>query len=861
MDPDQLLARGVRLGGYEIVEPLGAGGMGAVYRAYDPRLNRLVALKVLNPGAVGSGAPLRRLEQEARAASALNHPGIVTIHDTGESEGRFYIVMELVEGTTLRQFLRRGPRPLRKALHIATQLAEALAKAHEAGVVHRDLKPENVMVTPDEHVKIVDFGLAKLTDRSALFKSEQDSATESGQGVIRGTVGYMAPEQVRGEPADARADQFAFGAILYELLSGSRAFQRSTSVETLSMILNEDPPEDTVITALPSSLRWLLDRCLAKDARDRYASTRDLALDLIALRDHSAELLRVDKRRVVNPLAWATAGIFAAALVAAGYLAARTVSPGASAEAGAPRFKQVTFGRGHVVSARFAPDGKTILYSASWGGAPVQSYETRLTGPESRPLGPAGSSVASISSKGELALILGCRLDWANCVGTLAQMPQDGGVPREIMEDVLSADWSADGQTLAAIRTANGLYQLDYPPGTTLYRTASKLGYLRFSPRGDRIAFLEYEEISAEQGVLKIIDLQGRVQSIGSGWDQIRDIAWTADGTEIWVSAGERARIASIYAVSMSGTRRLVFDVPGALFLQDLSRDGRALVAHGLARGNMVWSSAAEQRDLTWLDWSTVADLSRDGKRILFYEWGEAVSANPVVYLRTLDGADAVRLGDGRALALSPNGRWALALQESPQPHLVLLPTGVGVSRELSAQGLADIYWARWFPDGERLLIVGEDADRTPGSYVQRIETGALEPIAEKGLLAVLVAPDGRSVLVNDPLEGYIIWPLDNTPPRALQSLSPEYRPIQWSEDGRFLYVRDSELSTVQILRFDIATGRTALVKQLKPADPAGVVGIADGRGELAMTPDGETYLFTYWTFLRNLYLVEGLSP
>ena len=301
MDPDQLLARGVRLGGYEIVEPLGAGGMGAVYRAYDPRLNRLVALKVLNPGAVGSGAPLRRLEQEARAASALNHPGIVTIHDTGESEGRFYIVMELVEGTTLRQFLRRGPRPLRKALHIATQLAEALAKAHEAGVVHRDLKPENVMVTPDEHVKIVDFGLAKLTDRSALFKSEQDSATESGQGVIRGTVGYMAPEQVRGEPADARADQFAFGAILYELLSGSRAFQRSTSVETLSMILNEDPPEDTVITALPSSLRWLLDRCLAKDARDRYASTRDLALDLIALRDHSAELLRVDKRRVGQP--------------------------------------------------------------------------------------------------------------------------------------------------------------------------------------------------------------------------------------------------------------------------------------------------------------------------------------------------------------------------------------------------------------------------------------------------------------------------------------------------------------------------------------------------------------------------------
>jgi len=229
------------------------------------------------------------------------------------------------------------------------------------------------------------------------------------------------------------------------------------------------------------------------------------------------------------------------------------------------------------------------------------------------------------------------------------------------------------------------------------------------------------------------------------------------------------------------------------------------------------------------------------------------------VYLRTADGSDAVRLGEGKALALSPDARWALALQDTPKPHLVLLPTGAGEIRELSPEGLTDFYWARFFPDGRRLLVVGEDANRAPGSYIQHLETGRLEPIAEKGLLAVVASPDGRRLLIHDPLEGYVVWPLDGAKPAALKTLDPQHRPIQWSADGKFLYVRGLGDAVVRLYRFNLANGDSELLKELAPSDPAGIVGVGDGRGELAVTPDGKTHVFTYWSFLRDLYLVERL--
>jgi hypothetical protein len=230
------------------------------------------------------------------------------------------------------------------------------------------------------------------------------------------------------------------------------------------------------------------------------------------------------------------------------------------------------------------------------------------------------------------------------------------------------------------------------------------------------------------------------------------------------------------------------------------------------------------------------------------------------VYLRKNDGSEAIRLGTGTALALSPDGRWALALQEGPTPQLALLPTGPGEVRVLPSEGFSDFYWARWFPNGERLLVVAAGADGVPHSYIQHVGSGKLERIGDEGLLALLVAPDGRRVLMRDPLAGFVVWPLDGSPPVPLDGLDPAYRPVQWSADGQFIFVRGVDETVIRLYRYHVRTGTIATLRELAPPDPSGVVGVGTGRGELAITPDGKSYAFTYWTFLRSLFMVEGVG-
>ena len=841
---------------------LGAGGMGEVYRARDTKLGRQVAIKVIGVEALANPGAVRRFQHEARAASGLNHPGIVTIYDIGEADGPFFIAMELVEGQTLRQLLGRGRPPLRKTLQIASQLADALAKAHEAGIVHCDVKPENVMVTGEGHVKIVDFGLAKLSDSApSAPASDRDRTTER---MIFGTVGYMSPEQASGEPADFRADQFAFGAILYEMATGSRAFQKETSAETLSMIIRGEPERPlTLNPSLPEPLIWTIERCLSKDPADRYASTRDLARDLQTLRDRSTDLHDVPRfaPRIRRPVLAVTLLALVASLggAAVAYFATRAGPATSPATPSVPSFQQLTFRRGLIQNARFAPDG-TIIYAAGWDGGPVRLFETRPIGPQSKPIGPPSAGLASISSTGEIALLQDCRLDWGSCIGTLATMPLAGDAPREVLENVISADWTPDGRELAVIQIAGGVYQLQFPIGKPLYETQGKLNWLAFSPHGDRLAFIEYPLISDIGGVLKIVDLKGRVTTVSREWRMVRGLAWSSSGDEIWVTASEHGRRGSVYSVSLTGAARVLFHAPADVTLFDRFADNRALLAPGEPRTHMIWSTGSEERDITWFDWSTAADISADGKTVLFYEWGESVGASPSVYVRSLDGSGAVELGSGKALALSPDGRWALALREGPPAHLVALPTRTGEAKPLPADGLADFYWATWFPDGRRILLVAADAEGIPRSYVQDIETGRLDPVGEKGMLAMLPTSDGRGVLIGDPLGSYQLWPLGPGKPTAVEGLTAEDRPIQWSPDGKFLYLRRVEGLAVNVYRYTLATGERRLWKPLKPQDPAGVIGIGAGRGELAMTPDGRSFVFTYWKSLRSLFLGTGLA-
>jgi tRNA A-37 threonylcarbamoyl transferase component Bud32 len=503
------LASGTRLGPYEIQSPLGAGGMGEVYRAKDTRLGRDVAIKVLPEKLARDAERLQRFETEARAIAALNHPNILSIHDIGTYEGAPYLVSECLEGQTLRAELSGAALPVRRVVDYGTQIAQGLAAAHDKGIVHRDLKPENVFVTHDGRVKILDFGLAKLarpetsSDEGATMEVMPTSA-----GVVLGTVGYMSPEQVRGEPADARSDIFSLGTILYEMISGHRAFRRDTSAETMTSILKEDPPELS-LTDKPISpvLERVVRRCLEKSPLQRFQSARDLAFNLESLsgttstsavtataRFAIAAAEEKTSRKWVMALA---AGALLLALVAAGswMLGARSSLPPL------PTYHQLTFDRGLVYAARFASDGRSIYYSASWNGEPVQLYSTQPDAPESRPLNLGNSTLFAVSAS-QLAISAGCKDRYIGlCQGTLGLVPLAGGTPREVADSVLAADWSADGSEMALVLQVEGKYRVEFPRGKTLYESTHPLGYLRITPRGNAVAFVEFSSVDGDAGV------------------------------------------------------------------------------------------------------------------------------------------------------------------------------------------------------------------------------------------------------------------------------------------------------------------------------------------------------------------------
>ncbi len=481
---------GSRLGPYEIRERLGAGGMGEVFRARDTRLDRDVALKILPDAFALDPERVRRFEGEARAASALNHPNIVVVYDVGSAESLSYIAMELVEGKTLREALFAGPFPLKRVFDVSGQIASGLARAHEVGIVHRDLKPENVMVGTDGLVKILDFGLAKRMPFEGDAGSGKTTLTMEGS--VVGTVGYMSPEQAQGQPVDFRSDQFSFGSILYEMASGNRAFKGKSPVETLAAIINEEPePIERLNPRVPAPLRWIVERCLAKEPAARYASTQDLAQELKTVRDHLTELSGTSAAVLaIAPPRLRLVSLLMAVTVLAGFAAVYFLGKRAG-DRPFPEFQRLTYRHGTVVSARFAPDGRTIVFGAAWDGAPIRLFSTRTDGRESTRLELADADVVAVSSAGEIAMLLG--RPWAPIspwVGTLARAPLAGGAPRELTEAVACADWSPDGKSLAIVRRVGKTHRLEFPIGKILYETKEYIETLRLSPGGDRIAFL-----------------------------------------------------------------------------------------------------------------------------------------------------------------------------------------------------------------------------------------------------------------------------------------------------------------------------------------------------------------------------------
>ena len=854
------LSTGDKLGPYEVLSLIGAGGMGEVYKARDERLKRDVAIKVLAVSFSADPDRLRRFEQEAQAAGVLNHPNITAVYDVGTYENAPYVVQELLEGETLRVELSGGRFSPRRAIDYALQITQGLAAAHEKGIVHRDLKPENLFVTKEGRVKILDFGLAKLTQvgQSGAATNLPTVTPGTEPGVVMGTLGYMSPEQVKGRPADARSDIFSFGAIFYEMLSGKRAFQADSAGETMVAILREDPPDLSVTHEnISPGLERILRHCLEKNPERRFQSASDIAFALEALSDLP---LTSGAARVTaaGPPRRARAGIAVAAglaLLAAGLLAGSWLAGGRSRSS--PTYQRLTYRRGFISNARFAPDGQTILYSADWDGAPSRIFSTRPGGRESTALPLPSASLLAVSSSGEMAILLDPKIDYNLYFrrGTLAVVPLSGGSPREVLRDVRLADWGPDGKDLAVVRQVGAKQRLEYPLGRVVYESPAWITSARVSPRGDRIAF--YEGLPFNGYSLSVVDSQSRKAVLGPVAPDFWASDWSPDGEEVWVpevAAGAGAE-APIMATDLSGQRRLLERGPFTPDLDDVSRDGRALITlfddrewtHGLLSAQRAESRLVSRTDLR------MVDLSEDGKLLVLRD---RVAGAQNVWIARGNDSPPVLLGDGVAHGLSPDGAWVLA---SRQGNLLALPTAAGVPRPVTEGFFEAIRWASWFQDGKRVLVWGRAKGGRTGIFVVDSEGREPRRIAPEGYELVsggnAVSPDGLRVAARSPDNQIMLCPVDGGTPRPVPGLAGLFVPVQWTGDGRDLYVfRMGELP-VRVQKVDVETGRTTLWKELAPPDTAGTSVRA-----LAMTPDGKYYAYSCQQYLTTLYLVENIE-
>ena len=674
------LSPGTRLGPYEILSAIGAGGMGEVYRARDSKLARDVAIKVLPEATAADPRALARFEREARAVAsslASQHPRHPRLrHRRGRDLRRHGIAGGRVAAPDARSG-RDCPAPRRRD---RGRLALGLAAAHEKGVVHRDLKPDNLFLSRDGVVKILDFGLARQLQRGDP-RRDRTLSDHTEPGVLLGTAGYMSPEQVRGELADHRSDIFALGAVLYEMLSGKRAFKGSTSVETMNAVLNEEPPPlSEGSRPIPPALERIVAHCLEKAPADRFQSARDLAFNLGAVSTATsspgtpanARLRRWPKLAAALALVAASSGLL--------FWSGVRLGPGITRKP-EPTFRRLTSRRGNVVSARFTPDGKTVVYSAAWEGRPAEAFSVRIDTAESHPLGIGKAIVLSVSRQGVVAFLEKESLVRSSGgVGTLAQVPLGGAAPREMIRDVLAADWAPDGRDLAVVRAHAGTRRLEYPIGTVRQEAALLAPDVRVSPDGTLVA------TPVEDGArFVLLDRNGGTRMLPTFPQAIHSFAWGPDGREVFFVGGASTGTTALRAVNLSGRQRVLLPAVGSnLTLHDVSGDGRILLERTSRRTGMSCLRSGEltERDVSWLAHSDLRDApSNDGRWLLFGDFGESGPDAEAAFLRPCDGTPATRLGEGFPTSLSPDGQSVLVMRGS---DLWMLPTGPGSPRKIS---------------------------------------------------------------------------------------------------------------------------------------------------------------------------------
>jgi len=869
------IAPGSRLGPYEIVAPLGSGGMGEVYKARDTRLGREVAIKVLPANRVSDPDRKARFIQEARAASSLNHPNIVTIYDIAESGGVDFLVMELVPGKTLDQLIGRKGLPVGEVLRYALTLADALTKAHAAGIVHRDLKPGNVMISHEGVLKVLDFGLAKLTE---AVGGAEGGATLTIDGTIVGTIAYMSPEQAEGKPVDARSDIFSFGCVLYEMLTGRRAFTGDTQASTLAAVLREEPPAlSQVIEGAPRDLERIVQRCMRKDPARRFQHMADVKVELQEVKEESESgtpavvptAARTPRRRA----AWAAVGALVLVAGVAAWLRLRTES-GAVALAPLP----LVTDPGFADSPSFSPDGNQVAYS--WDGEKQDNRDiyVRLIA-SGKPLrltsDPAPDTVPSWSPDGRAIAFIRSR----NAIYLVSPL---GGGERKVAEGIYPINgniqsglsWSPDSKVLAVseaeapdqppsiytVRIEDGeKRRLTTPPAT--------LGdyHHAISPDGRRLVFARCSRSAGTCG-LYLLDLTPDYRAaaaprlLGMEGGSIADPAWTADGQDIvymFGPAGVSHYLMTLRAEAGAQPQRLTFAGDNVLSPAISTRGNRLAYAVNLSDvdlrliepGKAARSIAPSTRS------DANPQFSPDGRRIAFSSDRTGVTE---IWVCDQDGANPVQwthFGDRHSGTprWSPDGRSiAFDSQTKGGRRVFVMASDSGQSHRLTSDQATEII-PSWSADGKSIYFA---SDRTGRNEIWKAPSpgGKATQVTRDGGYVAFESLDGHRLYYTKSAGGASpLWvkPVEGGPERKMVE-SVAARAFVVEEDGVYYLTGVAAAGTSSIQFYRFASGQSELV-----------AGIEDRRLSVGLTvsPDRKRFLYSGSTRVgQNLMLVEGFK-
>jgi dipeptidyl aminopeptidase/acylaminoacyl peptidase len=850
------LLAGTALGPYKVIAAIGAGGMGEVFRATDSRLGRDVAIKVLPTSFAGDADRRGRFEREAQAIAALSHPNVIAIFDTGVHEGQIYLVMELLEGGTLRERLSRGSLPVRKGHDIAVQIARGLGAAHGKGIVHRDLKPENIFLLDDGQVKLLDFGLARQA-MAADHAGGTQTMTGTDPGTVMGTVGYMAPEQVRAQPVDGRADLFALGAVLYEMVSGQRAFQRDTTADTMTAILTQDPPE--LLGSRPDlspALDRIIHHCLEKNPNERFQSARDVAFALEALSGSAGSQAPTEGPVVsMGSRRWRAPALVAVAALAAGMALGRSWQPAPSRI----EFEAKTWDAQAVTNARFGPDGETLFFSATKTGTVPSLYTVPPGAVTPQLVGGPGTQLLAVSSKGELAVLTDARLRHDRVYsGTLSRMTRDGA-PRPWLENVSELDYAPDGTTAAVVHNLNGRWQIEYPIGMAIYTAPT--GYVsdpRVSPDGALVAFMDHPLAGDDRGTVKVVDSSKRVTTLTGEYGGEEGLAWSRDSRTVFFAPANSNAQFDVAAVNVYGTPvvRQVAAGPGNAAVMDVAADGRLLLVRGDLRYaiRVLVPGDVAERDASWLDFPLAPSLSSDGRRMAFGDLSQSAGSDYAVAVRDITADKVERLGPGGPLGISPDAKWVVA-QAPSSLNLLLYPTGAGEPVPLEPHFDLTQRRVRWFSDSARVLYCGRKDSLPARCYVKDIIGGAVVAVTPENVTDAVLASDDRTLLIRRGSGAVQMTTLGGGAPTDVKGFAPDDDLLAWTPDrAAVIVVKLAEVPT-PVDRVDPISGTRTRLKELGPPDRTGV----QQTQSVYWLPDGRGYAYAFKRNLSQVFVVRGV--